>query len=133
LSRKFAQVTADLLTRTGEAPSALSAEETSPQHEPHAPREPDWDAAIKEDFVPDGAAKKSGDPASRKVFLRLSASEDQRLKIAALKKGTTRNALIRAALISYLDELTREFGGECGCIAAENARSNTCTWQREKN
>ena len=59
---------------------------------------------------------------TRKLFLRLSAQEYERLGIAAVKKGLTRNDILRDAVNSYIAELVREYQDSCGCISGSAAR-----------
>jgi hypothetical protein len=53
----------------------------------------------------------------RKIIIKLSQEEHERLAIAAVKKGVTRNQLVRAALDAYADALLQEYGKACACIA----------------
>jgi hypothetical protein len=141
VSRKFAQITANILARKGEAePSLTEAAPHAPSPQPvPAPPHFSWATELSQAFVADitsgkPVSKKSrrvraklpADANTRRVFLKISLKDNERLEIAALKKGTRRNALIHAALIDYLDALTREFADSCGCIAGEPKPDQTC-------
>ena len=145
MSRKFAQITANLLARKGEAVPSLTngtAVSLEPQLQPLPPREPQpphWATELRHAFVADitsgkPIAKRSKrarnkaklDPSHRKIFLKVSARENERLEIAAVKKGATRNELIRLAIETYLDELTREFQDKCHCISGDTGPGEPC-------
>jgi hypothetical protein len=55
-------------------------------------------------------------PKPHKMMVTLTASEYEKLGIAAVKKGLTRHQIVRYALDLHLDRLKREYGG-CGCMA----------------
>ena len=123
---KFAPMTPALLARKGEAlPSLIGPK-------------PRWDAPqpldIPERGVPPGFERLQRAPfhlaerrheerhahapdGSRKLFLRLSPDEYEKLGIAAVKKGLSRNDIVRDAVNSYIAELIREYQNSCGCIS----------------
>jgi hypothetical protein len=123
---KFAPMTSALLARKGEAlPSLMS-------------QRPRWDTAqpldIPERSVPPGFERLHRTPfpvtekrheerhghapdGSRKLFLRLSPEEYEKLGIAAVKKNLSRNDIVRDAVNAYIAELIREYQDSCGCIA----------------
>jgi hypothetical protein len=155
VSRKFAQITAGILARKGEAVPSLTdgeavaflPEKPQPAEQPHF----GWAADLRDAFVADitsgkplpkkipakktlrPRAKAAGDPGTRKLFLKVSARDNERLEIAAVKLGSTRNELLKNAILSYLDELTRRFENRCGCIAGTIEAGETCCSEGEMN
>jgi hypothetical protein len=136
---KFAPITSGLLARKGEAsPSVGSAKlqvhwrEWSEALErrlalaapAQAEPEPEPERAAITAFISEHvraverqAAEANDHDHLRKVIIRLSREEHERLGIAAVKKGLTRNQLVRAALDAYAEALLQEYGTSCGCIA----------------
>jgi hypothetical protein len=53
----------------------------------------------------------------RKVRISLSDKEFEAFGIAAVKRGATRNQILREALNFYLDKLADDYGKSCGCLA----------------
>ena len=53
----------------------------------------------------------------KKLFVSLSHAEHERLAIAAVKTGLSRHQLIRDALDLYFEQLSRDLGQECRCVA----------------
>jgi hypothetical protein len=113
---RFAPITAGLLARKGSAaPSSVTgfaaAAATAPKPvelpfaESHGHREPDIH--------------------HKKLFVSLSHLEYERLAIAAVKTGLTRHQLIRDALEQYFEQLARDMGHECRCVAG-TACGNSC-------
>ena len=166
MTRKFAQITAGILARKGEAmpslidgegyslPDVKAVEPRPVEHRPieHRPVQPkiaepphiSWASELGHAFVADITSGKQlpkpakRKPASRaaldtdkKLFLKVSARDNERLEIAAVKLGATRNELLKNAVLSYLDQLTREFGNRCGCIAGGSSEGQTCCTEME--
>ena len=63
----------------------------------------------------------------RRIVLSLSPTEHEKLGIAAVKKGLSRNQLVRAALESYLDALMQEYRASCACLGSEGGRASCCS------
>jgi hypothetical protein len=59
------------------------------------------------------------------MVLTLSALEFEKLGIVAVKKGVTRNQVLKCALDSHLERLKREYGG-CGCMAMGGGCTEGC-------
>ena len=130
---KFAPMTSALLARKGEAlPSLITSRTRS--WDPGHPGE-DVPAFMTERAVPPGLERlhragfhvadsrrseerhPQAPDGSRKLFLRLSPAEYEKLGIAAVKKGLSRNDIVRDAVNSYIAELVREYQNSCGCIS----------------
>ena len=115
---RFMPVTSSLLARKGAAvPSAIGCKpslywsETNalpPVAVPDAPSD-----------MPPLAAK------PHRMVVTLSASEFEKLGIAAVKKGVTRHQIVRTALELHLERLKREFC-DCGCMAADGSCQQGC-------
>ena len=125
---RFAPITSSLLARKGDAvpssmaakPSLFWARETPPPLPPPVTLD-----------VPHTASLPPGPPDAGKphrMMVTLSATEFERLGIAAVKKGVTRHQVLRTALDTHLERLKREYGG-CGCMAqtSQLAGSGGCS------
>jgi hypothetical protein len=114
VSRKFASLTGDLLARKGEAAPSLARERAQ---KPST----GWAAQLKRAFVSDitsgkrsrkkRRAKNAGEDGGG-FILALTPSELEMLDLAASKNDTSANALIRDALVFYLDHLSREWASD---------------------
>ena len=58
-------------------------------------------------------------------MIALSSSDYEKLGIAAVKKGVTRQQILRMALDAHLGRLKREYGG-CGCMAMGGTCRDSC-------
>jgi hypothetical protein len=105
---RFAPITADLLARKGEAA-------------PSAQKQAAWFAPAARPIAapPDPVEK------PHRIMVALSAREYETLGIAAVKKGTTRHQIARAAMDSYFAELAHEFHDRCRCVS-DAAREGGC-------
>jgi hypothetical protein len=106
-SAKFAAITASLLARKGDAaPSVITV--------PAPPRP----ALVPRHDQPLPSQPQQGDSAGklRRVMVSVTPEELERLNIAAIKKGTTRHAIIRGALNEYFRKLAAELPHPCACM-----------------
>src|SRR5690348_12046329 len=55
-------------------------------------------------------------PRPHKMMVTLSHADYEKLGIAAVKKGVTRQQMLRVAVDLHIERLKREYGG-CGCMA----------------
>jgi hypothetical protein len=112
---KFAAITADLLTRKGDARPWQPAVPTLVEHAaPPANTDHHEHEEHDRDFEPAGPA---AGPNVRRCSLRLTNCEYQRLGIIAVKRNTTRQRILRQAIEDYLSALEREYGSDCGCLS----------------
>ena len=94
---RFASITADLLARKGEA---------TPW--PELPKQPlAWEPAT---------AKPRRKPEMRKVSLRVSPHDYERLGILAVKQGKTRQRLLQEAVARLFTAMGGDYGGDCRCL-----------------
>ncbi|HXL70616.1 MAG TPA: hypothetical protein VN935_05170 [Rhizomicrobium sp.] len=115
---KFAPVTAALLARKGEArPWGYVGAQTAPElnarfyslhaaaplHEEHA-----------NDVSPSPVAA-TGD-GMRRLTLRVSQADYERLGLIAAKRDLTRQRLLHRMLDDFLAGAAHEYGAQCGCI-----------------
>jgi hypothetical protein len=136
---KFAPITAGLLTRKGQAgPSILTGAKNpfawhgEALNAPPPSERPESGSVIPmhEDMAPAKAPPRRTPPApgaKRKISLALSPQEHETLGIVAVKRGVTRNQVLREALDGYLERLADEFRTQCGCIASGCACTGTGT------
>ena len=70
------------------------------------------------DPVPAGVVPPMGPegPRPNKMMVTLSHADYEKLGIAAVKKGVTRQQMLRVAVDLHIERLKREYGG-CGCMA----------------
>ncbi|HWD25936.1 MAG TPA: hypothetical protein VG387_02130 [Rhizomicrobium sp.] len=123
---RFAPLTSELFVRKGDAtPSAVAATGAKPslfwQRAPAPMPPPPPSPVLPVAAAPPPKAETppppppSGDKPHR-MMVTLSQAEFERIGIAAVKKGLTRQQVLRAALDAHLDRIKREYGG-CGCMA----------------
>ena len=119
---KFAPVTAALLARKGEArpwgydgtgatpePDAgfYSLHAAAPPHEEHANDVSPSPIAV--------ALPQTGD-GMRRLTLRVSQADYERIGLIAAKRDLTRQRLLHRMLDDFLAGAAHEYGAQCGCI-----------------
>jgi hypothetical protein len=134
---RFAPMTSALLARKGDAaPSIIERSKPAPRWNDlapslaPAPRPVAFPRAAASHASPASRetheAEHAGDH-SRRIVLTLSPAEHEKLGIAAVKKGVTRNQLVRTALESFLDSLLQEYRGSCACLGADPDGTTCCS------
>jgi hypothetical protein len=108
-SAKFAAITASLLARKGDAAPSVVAPVTAPPRPTLVPRDDDQPFP-SEPRQPDNADK------LRRIVISMTQEQRERLDIAAIKKGTNRHDIVRAALDDYFRKLSAEFPHPCACM-----------------
>ena len=117
---KFAPITSSLLARKGDAfPSAMAVKPSLFWARDEAP--PPIDRPVPA-IVPPGPPQTAK---PHRMLVALTASEFEKLGIAAVKKGVTRHQIVRTALDLHLERLKREYGG-CGCMAVGGSCTQDC-------
>lgn len=127
---KFAPITAALLARKGEArPWGYDGVEAAP--EPHAgyfsPQKPAPDPVREvhaNDALPPPTAfafPQTGDGV-RRLTLRVSQTDYERLGLIAAKRDVTRQRLLHQMLHDFLAGAAHEYGAQCGCIGGSCQR-----------
>lgn len=120
---RFAPITSSLLARKGDAmpsapkPSLFWTREATPPPPPPVTADVPRTAPLPPGPLDPGKA--------HKIMVTLTATEFERLGIAAVKKGATRHQIVRAALDAHLERLKREYGG-CGCMAVGAGCNESC-------
>jgi len=119
---KFAPITAALLARKGEArPWGYDGAEIAaePHEEFFTPRPV---APLREEHANDAspaplafALPQTGD-GMRRVTLRMSQIDYERLGLIAAKRDITRQRLLHQMLHDFLASAAHEYGAQCGCI-----------------
>jgi hypothetical protein len=105
-SARFASITAGLLARKGEA-RPWSQQDTV------APPPPIWRSEVR------AAPAMSPPPPpvkDRSCSVRMSAHDFERLGILAVKRGVTRQQLLKDALAEFLMSKAKDYG--CACLGA---------------
>lgn len=128
---KFAPITAALLARKGEArPWGYDGADSAP--EPHAgfftPHVPVAASPVHEEHANDAmpppvalALAQTGD-GMRRLTLRVSQMDYERLGLIATKRDITRQRLLHQMLHDFLGNAAHEYGGQCGCIGGSCQR-----------
>ena len=127
---KFAPVTAALLARKGEArPWGYDGAETDAEpHDgffsPHASAP----SSLREDHANDASPAplpfsfpQTGD-GMRRVTLRMTQTDYERLGLIAAKRDITRQRLLHQMLHDFLASAAHEYGAQCGCIGGSCQR-----------
>ena len=113
---RFMPVTSNLLARKGDAvPSAIASKPSLY-----------WTEALPPVAAQDGPGEVPplvGKP--HRMVVTLSASEFEKLGIAAVKKNVTRHQIVRTALELHLERLKREFC-DCGCMTVDGPCLQGC-------
>jgi hypothetical protein len=121
---KFAPVTAALLARKGEArPWGYDGAEAAPEPNagffspraaaPHYPHEEHANDASPPSVAV--ASSQTGD-GMRRLTLRVSQADYERLGLIAAKRDLTRQRLLHRMLDDFLAGAAHEYGARCGCI-----------------
>jgi hypothetical protein len=124
---KFAPITAALLARKGEARpwGCDGAEIATEPHDgffsprPVAPPLPEEHA---NDAAPASLAFPQAGDGIRRVTLRLSQTDYERLGLIAAKRDITRQRLLHQMLHDFLVGAAHEYGAQCGCIGGSCQR-----------
>jgi len=127
---RFAPITANLLARKGSAmPSSMMPPALQPPFVPAAVAPVPRPAApqAQPEIEPDHEGPQPHDPSRpKKLFIALSHREHERLAIAAVKTGLSRHQLVRDALESYFEQLSRDMQEGCACMSGAKTCSGTC-------
>jgi predicted DNA-binding protein len=100
---RFASITADLLARKGEARPWNGVG-------PDLAKQPlAWEAPAK-------PVRRAGEAKLRKVSLRISPHDYERLGILAVKQGKTRQRLLQEAVSRLFTGMTEDYGVSCRCL-----------------
>ena len=118
---RFTPITSNLLARKGDAVPSSVAPKPSRYWTQSELRSPAASALPQADGDQSPPVAKP-----RRMMVTLSATEFEKLGIAAVKKGVTRHQLLRDALELHLERLKCEFS-ECGCIIAGAVRREGCS------
>jgi hypothetical protein len=116
---RFTPITSNLLSRKGDAaPSAVAGKPSLVRANGSLPHFASAQAKPPAATPPDGVK-------SHRMMVTLSASEFEKLGIAAVKKGVTRHQMVRTALDLYLEQLRQEFG-TCSCMTLDGTCMAGC-------
>jgi hypothetical protein len=127
---RFAPVTASLLARKGEArPWNDGSYRAWPAPPPDGAHllpagfgRSDGEADEKPAVVPPLTISAPSAEGTRKLTLRLSPSDYERLGLIATKRDITRQRLLHQILDEFLATAADEYGAKCGCIGGSCQR-----------
>jgi hypothetical protein len=117
---RFAAITSDLLARKGEArpwEATLSKQSLAWQASPAAPAP--LAAPANSCEPPAASAAHVSHAELKKIGVRLTHHDYERLGILAVKRGTTRQRLLQGALDNLLAGLPLQYPGGCACLGRE--------------
>jgi hypothetical protein len=115
---RFAAITADLLARKGEAQFWAAPPRNPLAWEKEQTRAP-VRAPLQDKELPPLAMLPGAD--GKKIAVRMSHHDYERLGILAVKQNTTRQRLLQEAVDGLLAGMPRNFGGACACLANAGA------------
>lgn len=119
---QFAPITSALLARKGEArPWVYGAANTQSHETPFGQRPP---RAVEFVSAPKENAGVTGEEV-KKLTMRVSHTDYQRLGIIATKRDTTRQRLLHTMLDQFLATAAEEYGSSCGCIGGFCRKTNS--------
>jgi hypothetical protein len=138
---KFAPITSDLLARKGDAkpwqPPSHGLRELvlAPSHESVTGLPADFKAESSSEPCnqPDSAAmsriKTATNPGApgertRRFSLALSPAEFERLGVAAVKKGVSRQQILRESMEFYLTDIAQTLMVPCECLSGSSCQRN---------
>jgi hypothetical protein len=81
-------------------------------------------APMRRDYHPAPAASHETDEHSKRLTLRLTPAEYERLGIIGVKRDMTRQQLLRHAIDCYLAQAKAEYQASCGCLSGEGCRGD---------
>ena len=119
---KFEALSASLLARKGDAAPSIVVPVGAPPRRALAPRDirpapPEPPPFACEPRLPDNPEK------LRRVVVSITHEDLERLCIVAIKKGLTRQDILRGALQDYFRKLSEEFPHPCACVEAGHCHS----------
>jgi hypothetical protein len=127
MSGKFASITADLLARKGTAtPSAVVGKPAI-----------DWTASVQYFTAPKQAHESAPADAQvhlhrddahylRKIQIGISDHDHERLRILSARKETSRQQIVRDALVAYFETQAHAYKGECRCLSGTGSCKTNC-------
>ena len=124
MSSSFATMTSSLLVRKGDAgPSVVALPLRQAQSRGAAMAAASEPAIFSPRIAPprQGAEGERADESQKlhRIRVALTAGDLQRIGIAAVKAGVSRQAIIHAALQTYLTQLAEDLHHSCNCLAGE--------------
>ncbi len=121
-SAKFEALSASLLARKGEAaPSVFAPVRASPR--PALVPRHDWPASPKLPPPPSEPQQPDNSDKLRRIVVSITHEDLERLCIVAIKKGASRQDIVRGALHDYFRKLSEEFPHPCACVEVGCCRS----------
>src|ERR1700722_13953476 len=137
MSPRFAAITASLLARKGEAQPWAEPDKKPLSWDPHAVRPPPEPVRMMPPappppepphMAPPPVREKvlASAPASRdlkKISVRMSHHDYERLGILAVKQGKTRQRLLQETVDRLIGGIMQTFGSGCACLSAEQSAS----------
>ena len=119
---QFAPITAALLARKGEARPWEYGAANTPSREISSGSKP-----LRALEVPPGPQENAGVAGEeiRKLTMRVSHMDYERLGIIATKRDTTRQRLLHTMLDQFLATAAEEYGSSCGCIGGSCCKADS--------
>ncbi len=121
---KFQALSASLLARKGDATPSVVAPVMAP---PRRALTPSDDRPLRAEPLPFPSEPRRPDNADkpRRIVISITHEDLERLCIAAIKKGATRQDILRGALHDYFRKVSAELAQPCACMDAGSCRCGT--------
>ncbi len=119
---KFEALSANLLARKGDAAPSVIAPVMAPPRRALIPRD---DRPLRAEPPPFPSEPRRPDTMDkpRRIVISITHDDLERLCIVAIKKGATRQDIVRGALHDYFRKLSAEFAQPCACVDGGSCRS----------
>lgn len=121
-SARFAPVTASLFVRRGDAVASAPPRFAAPVRDGGLSQAAGRPAPPKTPLPPLPPPRDNSRP--HKVRVSLSDSEFEAFGLAAVKRGVTRQQLLREAINRHLDDFARDYGQACACLSRASCGCN---------
>ena len=121
---KFQAISAILLARKGDAAPSVVAPAGAPLRRALLPLDI-RPAPCEPAPFPSGLRQSDNPDKRRRIVLPIAREDLERLSIVAIKKGVTRQEILRGALHDYLRKLSEELPHPCACVESGLCRTET--------
>jgi hypothetical protein len=136
MSGKFAPITASLLARKGAAGPSTIFKSSLDWHAPILPRPhivPETRPHIAQP-APEAASHRHDETIHRddahylrKIQIGLSDNDHERLRILSARRETSRQQIVRDALVAYFEKQAHDYHDECRCLSGSGPCRNGCS------
>ena len=130
MSNKFAAITANLLSRKGDALPSAMAKTSIDWHAPlpilDQPPPPRFANGYHHPAADHHGAHDDDHPHLRKIQVGLSDGEHEKLRIVSARVEKSRQQVVRDALALYFEKLGHDYKEQCRCLSAATPCGRAC-------